>query len=124
MRTKGTLREFVGSVVGGSHSFQSRVIAVGVAVAVAIVIAFASIPTMVGIFCSSTCCASSVGIGTNFVYELAVLLQQLINMRLMLVYLGLLFSDDLQQVVVLSCHLLYVLFVGRCRYRYFTEIVC
>ena len=60
----------------------------------------------------------------NNFYELAVLLQQFINLRLLLVYLGLLFSDYLQQVVVLSCHLLYVLFVGRCRYRYFAEIVC
>ena len=120
----GTLMEIVGSVVGVSHSFRSRAVAVGVTVAVAVVIAVASIPTTVGILCSSTCCASSVGIVTNFVYDLVVLLQQFINLRLLLVDLVLLLSDDHQHVVVLSRHLLYVLFVGRCRYSYFAEIVC
>ena len=38
----------------------------------------------------------------TFYYELVVLLQQFINMRLMLVYLGLLFSDEPQQVFELS----------------------
>ena len=120
MQTKGTncaLRAIFGSIVDGRHSVHSRVIAVGVAVAVVVVIAIASIPTAVGIFCSSTCCASSVGIDTNFFYDMAVLLQQFINFLLMLVDLGLIFSEHLQQVVVLSRHLLYVLFVGRCHYR-------
>ena len=69
MQTKGTngaRRAIVGYVVGGSHSVRSRVIAIGLAVAVAVVIAVAKIPTTVGIFCSSTFCASSVDIGTNF----------------------------------------------------------
>ena len=59
-----------------------------------------------------------------FFRELSVLLQQFINMRLLIVYLGLLFSDDLQHIVILSRHLLSVLFVGSCRYRYFAEIGC
>ena len=59
-----------------------------------------------------------------FVDELVVLLQQFMNLRLLLVYLVLMFPDDLQQIIVLSCHLLYVLFVGSCRYRYFAEIGC
>ena len=122
--TNGTLREIVGSVIGGSHSVRSCIITVGVVFEVVIVIVVASIPTTAAIFCSCTCCTVSVGIGTNFVYELAVLIHQFINMCLLLVDLGLLFSDDLQQVVVLSCHLLYVLFVSCCRYRYFAEIVC
>ena len=99
MHTKGengALREIVGSIVGASHSVQSHVIAVGAAVAIAGGIAVALIPTTVGILCSSTCCASHVGIGANFIYDLAVLLQKFINLRLMLVYLGLMFSDDLQ----------------------------
>ena len=124
MRNKGgnfALGAIVGPVVGVRHSVRSRVIVVGVAVAV--VIAVALIPTTVGIFCSCTCCASSVGIDTNCFYDMAVLLQQFIDLRLLLVYLCLLFSDDLQQVVILRCHLWYVLFVGRCRYRHFAEIV-
>ena len=43
---------------------------------------------------------------------------------MMFVDLCLLFSDELQQVVVLCCHLMYVFLVGRCRYRHFVEIVC
>ena len=88
MRTKGkngALRVVVGSVVCAHHSVRSRVIAVGVAVAVTVGIAVALIPTTVGMFCYFTCCASSVGIGANFVYNLAVLLHQFINMRLLLV---------------------------------------
>ena len=127
MRTKGengALRAIVGSVVGASHKFRSRFITFGVTVAVAVGIAVSSIPNMVGIFCSSTCLASSVGIGANFFDELAVLLQQFINLRLLLVDLGLLFSDDLQQIVIFSRHMLYVRFVGSCRYCYFVEIGC
>ena len=129
MRTKGTngaLREIVGSVVGASHSVRSRTIAVGVAVAVSIGIAVASIPTTVVILCSSICCVSSVGIGVgaNFFDDLVVLLQEFINLRLILVDLGLLFPDDLQQIVILSRHLLYAIFVGSCRYRYFAQIIC
>ena len=116
--------EIIGYFVGGSHSVWYCVIAVDVAVDIAVVIAVATVPITVGILFSCTCCASSVGIGTSFVYDLAVLLQQFINMCLLLVDLGLLFSDDLQQVIVLSCHLLYVLFVDHCRHRYLAEIVC
>ena len=79
------LRSIVFFVVGGSHSVWSRVISVGVAVGVAVVIAVALIPTSVGIFCSCNCCVYSVGIGTKFVYKLAVLLQQFINMRLLFI---------------------------------------
>ena len=127
MRTKGTngaLRDIFGSVVGASHRFFSCVIAVGVVVAVAIGIAVGMIPTTVGIFCSSTCFTYSVGIGvvTNFVDDLDVLFQQLINMRLLLVDLGLLFPEDLYQIAILSRHLLYVLFVGSFRYRYFADV--
>ena len=75
-----------------------------------------------GISSSSTCCASSVGIGVgaDFVDELAILLQQLINFRLPFVDLGLLFPENLQQIVIFSRHLLAVPFVGSCCYRYFT----
>ena len=90
---------------------------------VADVIVVASIPITVGIFGSCTRCASSVDIGTNFFDDMVVLLQEFINLRLILVDLGLLFPDDLQQVVVLRCHFLYVILVGRCRYRHFAEIV-
>ena len=69
---------------------------IAVGVAVAGVISVATIPTTVGIFRSCTSGASRVGIVTNLVYELAVLLQQFINLRLMFVYLYLLCSDDLQ----------------------------
>ena len=131
MRTKGTngaLWAIVGPVVGSSSQIRSRVIAVsfGVAVVVAVGIAVASLPTTVGISRSSICCASSVviGVGANFFDELAVLIQQFINMCLLLVYLGLLFPDDLQQIIILSRHLLDVLFVRCCRYRYFAEIGC
>ena len=125
MRTKGTnnsLWEIFGSVVSASTSVRYRVIAVGVAVAIAVGIAVASIPTPVGIFISSTCCASSVGIGggANFVDEMAILIQKFINLRLLFVNLGLLFPDHLQQIVILSRHMLDVLFVGSCRYLYFT----
>ena len=118
----GALWSIVGSVVGASPIVQYRVIDVGVVVAVAVDIVVASLPTTVGIFSSSTCCASSVviGGGANFVDELAILLQQLINLRLIFVYLGLLFPDHLQEIVILRRHLLDVLFVGSCRYRYFT----
>ena len=119
--TNGALRAIVGSVVGGSHSGQPHVVVFGVVVAV--VIAVASILTFVGIFYPCNYSTSSVGIGTKFVYKLAVLLQKFINLRLMFVNLCLLFSDNLQQVVVFCCHLLYVLLVGRFRYRHFTEIV-
>ena len=124
MRTKGTngaLWKILGSVVGSRSSVRSRVIAVGVAVAVAVGIAVATIPTTVGISRSSTCCASSVGIGVaaDFVDELSVLLQQFINLRLLLFDLGLLFPDDLQQIIILSRHLLDVLFIGSCCYHYF-----
>ena len=82
------------------------------------------IPTTVGIFISSTCCASIVGIGVgaNFVDEMAVLIQQFLNLRPLLLYSGLLFPDDLQQIVILSRHLLDVLLVGCCHYLYFAEI--
>ena len=125
MRTKGENGELwaiVGSVVGAIPRVQSRVISVGVAVAVAVSIAVAWVPTKVGISSSSTCCASSVGIGcgADFVDELLILLQQLINLRLLFVDLGLLFPDHLQQIVILRRHLLDVLFVRSCRYRYFT----
>ena len=80
-------------ISGVSCSARSCVIVVGVAVVG--VIEVASIPTTVGIFRSCICWTSSVGIGTNLVYELSVLLQQFINMRLLFVYLCLLFSDDL-----------------------------
>ena len=124
MRTKGknsAIWEIVGSAVGASPSIRSRVMVVGVAVAVAIGIVLSKIPTTVGISRSSTCCASSVGIvgGANFVDELAILIQQFINLRLLLVDLGLLCPDHLQKIVILSRHLLDVLFVGSCRYRYF-----
>ena len=92
--TKGALRAIFGSVVGGIHSGRSRF-----GTAVAVVIAIAPIPTKGGIFCSCTCSTSSVGIGTKFVYELAVILQQFINLRLLFVNLCLLFSDDLLKVV-------------------------
>ena len=129
MQTKGVncaLWDIVGYVASSRSSVQSRVIAVGVAVAVAVGIAVALIPTTVGISRSSTCCASSVGIGVgaNLVYKLAVLIQKFVNLRLLLVYLGLLFPDDLQQIVILSRRLLDVLFVGSFRYRYFVEIGC
>ena len=52
------------------------------------------------------------------------MLHKFTNLSLLLVDLGLLFSDDLQQIIILSRHLLYVLFVGSCRYRYFAEIGC
>ena len=55
---------------------------------------------------------------------MAVLLQQIINMSLLIVDLGLMFPDNLQQIVILSRHLLDVLFVSSCRYRYFTYIGC
>ena len=79
-------------------------------------------PTTVGISSSSTCCASSVGIGggANFVDEMAILFQKFINLRLLFVDLGLMFPDNLQQIVIFSRHLLDVPFVGSCRYRYFT----
>ena len=95
-------------------------------VAVAIGIVVALIPTTVGISTYSTCCASSdgIGVGADFVDELSVLIQQFINLCLLLVDLGLLFPDDLHQIFILSRHLLYVLFVGSCRYRYFAEIGC
>ena len=101
MQTKGKnckLRAIVGYVVGATPRVQSCVIAVGVAVAVAVGIAVASIPSMVGISRSSTCCASSVGIGggADFVDELPIMLQQFINFRLLLVDLGLLFPEHLQ----------------------------
>ena len=83
--TNGELEAIVCSVAGGSYSVRSRFSAVGVAVAS--VIAVASIPTTMGISPSCTCWASSVGIFTNLVYELAVLLQQFINLRLLFVYL-------------------------------------
>ena len=100
MRTKGSnfvLWAIFGSVVGDSHSVRSRVIAVGVVVAVAVGIAVALVPTTVGISSSSTCCASSVGIGggADFVDELPILLQKFINLRLLPVNLGLLFPDHL-----------------------------
>ena len=125
MRMKGTngaLWAIFGSVIGASPSVQSRVVAVGIAVAVAVGIAVATVPTTVGISSSSTCCASSVGIGggADFVDDLTILLQQFINLRLLLVDLGLLFPDHLQQIIVLRHHLLDMLFVGSCRYRYFT----
>ena len=82
------------SVAGGSCSVWYRFIAVGVVVAG--VIAVSSIPTTVDIFRSCTGWASSVGIVTNLVYEFAVLLQQLINLRLLFFYLCLLFPDNLQ----------------------------
>ena len=82
------------------------------------------IPTTVGIFCYSTCCAFSIGIGANFVDDMAVMFQQFINLRLLLVDLGLLFPDDHQQIIILSRHLLYLIFVGSCRYHYFAEIGC
>ena len=77
---------------------------------------------MVGIFSSTTCCASSVGIGggANFFDELAVPLQKFINLRLLFFDLGLLFPDHHQQIVILSRHLLDVLFARSCCYRYFT----
>ena len=88
MQTKGANGALWG-IFGSSYLIQYRVIAVGVAVAVAVAIgiAVALLSTMVGIFISSTCCASSVGIsvGANFVNELAVMLQQFINMSLLLV---------------------------------------
>ena len=118
--TNGALGEIVCSVAGGSCSVRSRFISVGVAVAG--VIAVATIPTTVGIFGSCTCWPSSVGIVTNLVDELAVLLQQFINMRLLFVNLCLLFPNDLQYVVVLCGHLLDVFLVGRCRYRHLAEI--
>ena len=101
MQTKGTnvaLWAIFSSVVGASPSVRSRVVAVGVAVSVAVGIAFATVPTTVGISSSSTCCASSVGIsgGADFVDELPILLQKFINLRLLLVYLGLMFPDHLQ----------------------------
>ena len=82
------------SVVSGKYSVRSHFIAVGVSVAD--VIAVALVPTTMGIFRSCTCWASIVGIVTNFDDELSVLLQQFINLRLLFVYLCLLFSDDLQ----------------------------
>ena len=120
------LWEIVGSVVGAIPRVRSRVISVGFAVAVAVGIAVASIPTTVSILSPSTCCASSVGSGVraNFVDEMAVLLQKLINLLLLLVYLALLFPDDLPQIVIFSRHLLYVLFVANFHYRYFAEIGC
>ena len=119
MRTKGTngaLWEIFGSIVDDSPSVRSRFVAAGVTVAVAVSIAVASVPTTVGIFSSSTCCASGVGIGggAGFVDELPILLQQFINLSLLLVDLGLLFLDHLQR-----SHLLDMIFVGICRYRYF-----
>ena len=123
MQTKGgngAPWDIVGSVAGSCCIIRSCVIDVGVVVAVAVGIAVASIPTTAVISSLSTCCSSIVGIcfGANFVDELVVLLQQFINLRLLLVYLGLLFPDNLQQIVILSRHLLDVLFVGSCRYRY------
>ena len=117
MRTKVTnvaLWASVGYVVGAIPSVWSRVIAVGVTVAL--------VPNTVGVSGSSTCCASSVGMsgGADIVDELPILLQKFINLRLLLVNLGLLFPDHLQQIVILRRHLLDMLFVGSCRYRYFT----
>ena len=110
------------SVVRFSPRGRSRVVVVGVVVAVVILVAL--ILTSVGILCPCTSSASSVGFDTKFVYKLAVLLQKFINLRLLFVNFCLLFSDDLQQVVVLRCHLMYVFLVGRFRYRHFAEIVC
>ena len=120
--TNGALWSIFGSVVGASPIVRYRVIYVGVVVAVAVGIAVASVPTTVGIYSSSNCCASSVGGGASFVDELAILLQQFINLRLLLVSLCLLFLHHLQQIIILHRHLLDVLFVGSCRYRYLTYI--
>ena len=125
MRKKGTngaIWEIVGSVVGASPCVRSRVVATGVAVSVAVGVAVALVPTTVAISSSSTCCASSVGIGggADFVDEVDIMLQQFINLRLLLVNFVLLFPDHLQQIVVLRRRLLDMLFVGSCRYRYFT----
>ena len=88
------LWEIVGSVVGTSPGVRSRVVAVGVVVAVSIgiAVAVALVPTTVAISSSFSCSASSFGIGggADFGDELPILLQQFINLRLMLVNLGLL----------------------------------
>ena len=120
--TNGTLWAIVCYFVGAIPSVRSPVISGGVAVAVVVGIAVASVPTTVGIYSSSNCCASSVGGGASFVDELAILLQQFINLRLLLVSLCLLFLHHLQQIIILHRHLLDVLFVGSCRYRYLTYI--
>ena len=119
MRTKGAngaLLEIGGSVVGARPGVRSRIVSIGVVVAVAVGIAVsvASFPTTVTISSSSTYFASSFGIGggANFGDELPILIQKFINLRLLLVNLGLLFSDHLQQIIVLRRHLLDMLFVG------------
>ena len=57
----------------------------------------ASIPNMVGIFGSSTCCTSSVGIGggADFVDELDIMLQKFIKLRLLFVDLACCFLTTL-----------------------------
>ena len=109
-------------VDGGSCSVRYCFIYIGVAVAGVILVAL--IHTLVGIFRSCTCWASSVGIVTNLVDYLNVLLQQFIDLSLLLIYLSLLFPDDIQSVIVLCGHLLDVFLVGRCHYRHLADISC
>ena len=92
--TNGALGAIFCSVSGDSCILWTCFVADGVAVAG--VVSISSIPTPMGIFRSCTCGASSVDIVTNIIYELAILLQQFINLSLMFLYLFLLFPDDLQ----------------------------
>ena len=72
------------SVDGGRCSVRSCFISFGVAGAG--VISVASIPTLVDIFRSCTCWASSVDIVTNLGDYLTVMLQKFIDLSLLLVY--------------------------------------